>query len=84
MVKKEYSISLKQHMNMEMKSILELLDKICFLKYTNEEKLQQLDYIKCCRVRYLDYEKQFLLEKQSKDKKIQGYYHVSKNKESNY
>lgn len=73
MVKKEITISLKQRMNMEQKSILELLDKILFLNYSDEEKIKYLDYIKSCRLRYLEFEKQLLLEKQSKDKKIQNW-----------
>lgn len=84
MVKKEYTITLKQRMNMEEKSIFELLDKMCFLAYSDEEKLKMLDYIKDCRIRYLEFEKQLLMEKQSKNKKIQGYLYVSKNKKSNY
>ncbi len=84
MVRREYSLSLKQKMNMEQKAIMELLDKLLFLRYTDEEKLKGLDYIKCCRLRYLEFEKQLLLEKQGKDKKIQNYLHVAKNKKSNY
>ncbi len=84
MVRKEYNLSLKQKMNMEQKAIMELLDKLLFLCYTDEEKLKGLEYIKCCRLRYLEFEKQLLLEKQSKDKKIQNYLHVAKNKKSNY
>ncbi len=78
MVKKEITISLKQRMNMEQKSILELLDKILFLNYSDEEKIKYLDYIKSCRLRYLEFEKQLLLEKQSKDKKIQNWLYKPK------
>lgn len=84
MVKKEYSLSLKQKMNMEQKAIMELLDKLLFLRYTEAEKLKGLEYIKSCRLRYLEYEKELLIEKQSKDKKIQNYLHIAKSKKSNY
>lgn len=71
-------------MNMEQKSIMEILDKICFLAYSDEEKLQMLDYIRDCRLRYLEFEKQLIMERQSKDKRIQNYLYVSKNKKSNF
>lgn len=80
MVKKEITISLKQRMNMEQKSISELLDKILFLNYSDEEKLKYLEYIKSCRLRYLEFERQLIMEKQAKDKKIQNYLYVAKRK----
>lgn len=43
MVKKEYSLTLKQKMNMEQKAIMELLDKCLFIKMSDEEKLKQLE-----------------------------------------
>lgn len=84
MVKKEKFVSTKQKMNMEMKSILELLDKTLFLKMTDEEKLKNLEYICSCRLRYLELEKQLILEKQTSGKKIDNYLYVSKNHYSNY
>ena len=63
---------------------MEILDKICFLAYSDEEKLQMLDYIRDCRLRYLEFEKQLIMERQSKDKRIQNYLYVSKNKKSNF
>ncbi len=44
------------------KAIEELLDKLLFLNYSIEEKIKILDYIKYCRLRYLDWEKELLLE----------------------
>lgn len=84
MAGKEKYISIKQRMNMEQKSIMELLDKCLFINFTDEEKLKHLDYIKSCRLRYLELEKQFILEKQSAGKKIENYLHISKNKYSNF
>ncbi len=72
---KEKTLSIKQKMNLEEKSILELLDKILFLQYTDEEKLKMLEYIKTCRLRYLELNKQFEMEKQSKNKQIANYYY---------
>lgn len=80
---KEKYLTLKQLLNLEKKSIEELLDKCLFLNFSDLEKLRMLEYIKSCRLRCLDIEKQLLLEKQSKDKKIHGFIYVSKNKKSN-
>ena len=71
-------------MNMEQKSIMELLDKILFLKYTDEEKLKNLEYIKACRLRYLEFEKQLLMEKQSEHKNIDNYLYRSSKRHKNY
>lgn len=84
MVKKEIYYSTKQRMNMEQRSINELLDKLCFLKMTDEEKLKHFEYLKDCRLRYLELEKQLLMEKQSEGKKIENYLHVAKGKYQNY
>lgn len=80
---KEKYISTKQRMNMEMRSILELLDKTLFIKMSDEEKLKNLDYIRSCRLRYLELEKQLIMEKQSAGKKIDNYLHVPKSRYSN-
>lgn len=42
------------------RTIEELLDKILFLNYTDEEKLKMLEFIKICRTRYLKLEKEYL------------------------
>lgn len=73
MAKLEFDLSTKQKMNMEQKSVMELLDKLLFLKMTDEEKFKQIEYIKSCRLRYLELENQLLIEKQSKNKKIQNW-----------
>lgn len=83
MVKKDKYISTKQKMNIEMRAILDLLDKILFLKLSDEEKLKNLIYIKDCRLRYLELEKQLIMEKQSSGKKIENYLYVSKTRYSN-
>lgn len=83
MVKKEKYISTKQRMNMEMRSILELLDKTLFIKMSDEEKLKNLEYLRSCRLRYLELEKQLLMEKQSAGKKIENYLYVPKSRYSN-
>ncbi len=83
MVKEKY-YSIKQKMNMEMRSIIELLDKTLFIKMSDEEKLKNLEYIRSCRLRYLEFEKQLLMEKQSAGKKIDKYFHVSENHYSNF
>ncbi len=77
---KEKTLSIKQKMNMEMKSILDLLDKLLFLKYTDEEILKSFDYIRSCRLRYLELEKQLIMEKQKEGKNIENYLYRSKNK----
>ncbi len=84
MVKKEYSLTLKQKMNMEQKAIMELLDKCLFIKMSDEEKLKQLEYIKSCRLRYFELEKQFILERQSSGKKIENYLYKPKGNHSNF
>lgn len=84
MVKKEFNLSLKQKMNMERKSIDELLDKLCFLKMSDEEKLKHIEYIKFCRMRYLELEKQLIMRKQAEGKKIENYLYISKGKYQNY
>ena len=80
---KEKFYSIKQKMNMEMRSILELLDKTLFLNLSDEEKLKNLDYIRSCRLRYFEFEKQLIMEKQSAGKNIENYLYCSKNKYSN-
>lgn len=71
----EKMLSIKQKMNLEEKSIFELLDKVLFLQYSDEEKLKMLEYIKTCRLRYLELNKQFEMEKQNKNKQIANYYY---------
>ena len=78
MVKKEYSLTLKQRMNMEQKSVMELLDKCLFINLSDEEKIKHLGYIKACRLRYLEFEKQLIMEKQSSNKKIENYFYSVK------
>lgn len=82
MMKEKY-YSVKQKMNMEMNSILELLDKTLFIKLSDDEKIRNLEFIRSCRLRYLELERQFLMEKQSKDKRISNYIHYAKDKHSN-
>ena len=83
MVKEKY-YSTKQYMNMEMKALLDLLDKTLFLNFSDEERLKNLEYIKSCRLRYLELEKKLLMEKQSSGKKIENYFHVPKSHNSNF
>lgn len=82
MVKEKY-YSTQQKMNMEQRSIMELLDKVLFISMSDEEKIKHLDYIRCCRLRYLELEKQLILEKQANGKKIKNYLYIQKNKYSN-
>ncbi|MBP3431869.1 MAG: hypothetical protein J6K39_03340 [Clostridia bacterium] len=63
---------------------MELLDKMCFLNFSDEEKVKQIEYIRSCRLRYLELEKQLIMEKQAAGMKIGNYLHISKNKYSNY
>lgn len=58
--------TIKKKLNAERRTIEELLDKILFLNYSDEEKLQQLEFIKICRLRYLKLSKQLETEKQNK------------------
>ena len=69
---------------MEQRSVMELLDKCLFIKMSDEEKLKQLEYIKACRLRFLELEKQYILERQNAGKKIENYLYTSKNKYSNF
>ena len=80
---KEKSLSLKQKMNLEEKAIFNLLDKICFLAYSDDEKLEILKFIRLSRLRYLEFEKQLLMERQASGKNIKNYLYVSKNHSSN-
>ena len=77
-------ITTKQRMNMEMRSILELLDKTLFIKMSDEEKLKNLEYLRSCRLRYLELEKQLIMERQSAGKKIENYLYVSESHYSNF
>ena len=69
MVKRYEDETIKKKMNAEKRTIENLLDKILFLAYSDEEKIKVLDFIKVCRIRYLKLQKEYLDKRSDNENK---------------